>query len=396
MRPSGVLAERDFRLVLAAWGLSALGDFLAVVALTLRIQEETGSGLAVAALLVAAALPLVVFNPLAGWLVDRRETRTVLAAVAALQVLVCAGLAAAPAPGATIALVFALNCGLAVERPALFALIPRIVGEEAAPSAYAWFEGVKYATFTLGMLLGGVLTGALGAGSALLVDAATFACTAMAALALRVRRAPAGREVPGGGGGLAAGLRLVAGERLLRALTIVLTASVVFGGIDNVAMVFFAKDGLGVGDAGFGALSAAWGAGMVAGATLAGRRVAAATAPAAVLAAVVAMGAGIGATGAAPVLAPALAFLVIGGAGNGLANVGMRVVLQSRVPDALRGRVYSAYQAALTVSDFAAMAAGGALVELAGPRATLGVAGAGCVAVTLAGVPAVVRSRGRR
>ena len=38
----GPLAHRDFRLVLTAWGLSALGDFLAVVALTLRIQEDTG------------------------------------------------------------------------------------------------------------------------------------------------------------------------------------------------------------------------------------------------------------------------------------------------------------------------------------------------------------------
>jgi len=387
-----VIAGRDFRLVLAAWGLSALGDFLAVVALTLRIQEDTGSGLAVSALLIAAALPVVLLNPVGGWLVDRFETRRVLAAVAAAQAVVAVALGLVEGTAATIALVFVLNCGLTVERPALFALIPRIVGEEQAPRAYAWFESVKYATITLGFVLGGVLTGAFGSGTALLIDAATFAVTAAVALALRTRRAPPPRHEREDTA-MTAGLRLIGTDLVLRAMVIVLAASIVFGGIDNVANVFFAKDSLGAGDAGYGVLAAAWGVGMIGGATAAGRRVAARSSAAAVVAAVAVMGAAIALVSVSPVLAVAVVFMVAGGLGNGLSNVAMRVLLQSRVADALRGRVYSAYQGALTVADFVALAAGGALVELIGPRETLALAGIGCLLASLAGVPALRRAR---
>jgi predicted MFS family arabinose efflux permease len=390
-----VLAERDFRLVLAAWGLSALGDFLALVALTLRVEEDTGSGLAVAGLLVAFGLPFLVFQPIAGWMVDRLETRWVLAVTAALQALVAVGLALVDGVGPTIALAFLLNCGAAIERPALFALLPRIVGEDRAPRAYAWFESVKYATFTAGMLAGGVLTGAFGATTALLVDAATFALTALAALALHTRRAPAAERGPDAGrepGAFTAGVRLIFGDGLLRPIVLVIAASLLFGGIDNVTLVFFAKDSLDVGDAGYGALVAAWGVGMVAGASLLARRVGPAAAPAVVLGAVLLMGAAIAVTSVAPMLALAIVFLAAGGVGNGLSNFAMRVLLQSRVPDELRGRVYSAYQGIVTVSDFVALAAGGVLVSLIGPRQTLAVAGVGCIVAVLLGLPGVRRA----
>ena len=390
----GPLAHRDFRLVLTAWGLSALGDFLAVVALTLRIQEDTGSGLAVSALLIAAALPVVLLNPLGGWLVDRFETRTVLAAVAAAQAVVAVALGLVEGAAITIALVFVLNAGLTVERPALFALIPRIVGEDQAPRAYAWFEAVKYATITLGFVLGGVLTGAFGSGTALIVDAGDVRGHGAVALALRTRRTPAPRNEPEERA-MTAGLRLIGSDLVLRSMVIVLAASIVFGGIDNVANVFFAKDTLDAGDAGYGLLAAAWGVGMIGGATAAGRRVAARTAAAAVSGAVALMGAAIALVSISPVLLVAVVFMVAGGLGNGLSNVAMRVLLQSRVADALRGRVYSAYQGALTVADFVALAAGGALVELIGPRNTLALAGVGCLVASLIGLPAVRRARER-
>lgn len=394
MSRSRVLAARDFRLILGAWGLSALGDFLVVVALTLRVEEQTGSGFAVSGLLFAAALPFVVVNPVAGWLVDRFETRYVLALAALGQALVVCGLAAWDGLAITYVLVFVLGCGLAVERPALFALIPRVVGEEQAPAAYAWFESTKYATVTLGFLLGGVLTGAFGASTALLVDAGTFVVTATVALALRTRRAPvAARSArdperhP-----MTAGLRLIGRDRLLRAMAFVLAGSILFGGIDNVANVFLAKDALDVGDAGYGALAAAWGAGMIGGAVLAGRRVRGPNAAGVIVVAVVVMGAAILATAPAPVLWTALVTLVIGGVGNGLANVAMRVLLQSRVDEALRGRVYAAYQGSLSVAEFAALALGGVLVQLVGARWTLAVAGGGCTLIGLYGLPVVRRA----
>jgi predicted MFS family arabinose efflux permease len=402
--------SHDFRLIVAVWGLSALGDFVAIVALTLRVQESTGSGFAVAAMLIAAALPIALFNPIAGWLVDHREARTLLSAVASLQVLIAVALAQVTSTGATIALVFALNCGLAVERPALFALIPRVVGEEDAPRAYAWFESVKYAAFAAGTVLGGVITGALSSRSALLIDAATFALTAGAALALRTRRASAPLaaratdavapsspppRAPGEPRAFTAGMRLLAADRILRATTVTVVSAIVFCGIDNIAGVFFAKDSLGAGDAGYGALAGSWGIGMIVGATLAGRRARAQTAAMGVLTATALMGAAIGATAATPVLALGVVCFLLGGAGNGYENVAMRVLLQARVPVELRGRAYAAFQGLAAPADFIALALGGAFVQVLGPRPTFALAGIGTLAAVAIGLPAVRRARSR-
>ena len=398
VKPRSLLGLRDFRLLLAAWGLSALGDFLTVVTLTLRVEEQTNSGFAVSGLLFAAALPLVVMSAFAGWIVDRFETRPVLALTAAAQGLCVLGLAAFDGLALTYVLVFALNAGGAIERPALFALIPRIVGEGRTAAAYAAFESLKYATLTLGFLLGGVLTGLFGTSTTLLIDAGTFAVNVVAALALRTRRAPRA-DAPGpvvreveAERAMTAGLRLIRHDRLLRTLTFVVAGSILFGGIDNVAGVFLAKDALDIGDAGYGALAAAWGMGMIGGATLAGRRVSAANAAVVVIGSVVLMGCGILATAPAPVVWTALVTLAIGGIGNGLSNVAMRVLLQARVVDALRGRVYSAYQASISLADFSALAAGGVLIQLFGPRWTLALAGGGCTLIALYGLPAVRRA----
>jgi MFS family permease len=83
-----LLKERDFRLIVVAVGLSSFGDVLAAVALTIRVHDLTGSGLAVAALLLADLVAHVVLAPWAGMLVDRVETRRVLVAVSLGQAAV--------------------------------------------------------------------------------------------------------------------------------------------------------------------------------------------------------------------------------------------------------------------------------------------------------------------
>ena len=64
MRPVRLLRSPDFRLLVLSNGLSSLGDELALVALTIKVFElSSGSGIAVAAVLLAGIIPLVVFAP---------------------------------------------------------------------------------------------------------------------------------------------------------------------------------------------------------------------------------------------------------------------------------------------------------------------------------------------
>src|SRR5918999_2380670 len=86
------LRDRDFRLVAGAVGLSALGDWVAIVALGLHVKDMTDSGLAVAALWVCLFGPSVAVAGHAGLLVDRFEATRVLAGVSVLGTLAAVAL----------------------------------------------------------------------------------------------------------------------------------------------------------------------------------------------------------------------------------------------------------------------------------------------------------------
>jgi MFS family permease len=83
-----------------------------------------------------------------------------------------------------------LGAGATVVNPAVLALVPKVVGRDRTTPANASLEIARYAGATAGPVVAGVLAAALGAGSALLVDAGSFAVLAIAAAALRVRRPP--------------------------------------------------------------------------------------------------------------------------------------------------------------------------------------------------------------
>lgn len=59
MPEGSLLRARDFRLVAGSVGLSALGDWVAIVALGLHVKEMTESGFAVAALWICLFGPSV-------------------------------------------------------------------------------------------------------------------------------------------------------------------------------------------------------------------------------------------------------------------------------------------------------------------------------------------------
>jgi hypothetical protein len=66
-------------------GLSALGDWLALVPLALQVEETTGSGILVALLFVAIWSPAILLAGPAGLLADRFDTRRVLLLVSLVQ-----------------------------------------------------------------------------------------------------------------------------------------------------------------------------------------------------------------------------------------------------------------------------------------------------------------------
>jgi MFS family permease len=382
----GLLGRRDFTLVFASYGLSALGDYLALVTLTLKVQELTGSGWAVAALLLAGHLPLVLFAPVAGLIVDRFETVKLLGFTSFLQAGVMVGLAFADNLPTTLGLVFLLGLGVAVTQPGLLVLVPRVAGEDRTIQANALLEIARWGGAPFGALLGGTFTAALGARPTLLIDAGTFLVVAVAVLFLSVSRQPVrddSGEIPKRQA--RQGVAFIWGDPVLRLIVIVLGAMVAFAAMDNVAEVFFAKRVLRAGSAGYGGLVAAWTFGIAAGAILTAKAVKASRVAPAILLGAMVGGAAVLVAAGFPMLPLALAMFAVGGIANGVDLVAMRSLIHQRVPSQLQGRVFSAYYATVNLGQIVALTIGGALLELMGARGAMMVAGAGALAVGVLG-----------
>ena len=154
--------------------------------------------------------------------------------------------------------------------------------------------------------------------------------------------------------------------------------------ISATAEPFFVTDVLGAGSFGYGLLITAWTVGMLVGAAGLPHRVAPAGAAVVALAAIVAQGLGLAGAAVAPALWTALIGFAFGGVAHGLKNVLLRTLIHERVPEALRGRAFAAYNGARNGAELGALALGGLVVGAFGARTGLLVSGLGPAAIGLA------------
>ncbi|MEO8476522.1 MAG: MFS transporter [Actinomycetota bacterium] len=376
----GGIRGRDFRLIVASTGLSALGDELALIALTIKVADLTDSGPAVAALLVAGLLPMVLLAPVAGYLVDRYETTRTLALSVFFQAGLAVGLAFTTNLPLLLVLAFLLGAGAAISSPAVYTLAPVVVGEDRVTEANSYLESGRYVGMVAGPALAGVLANGPGARAAMLVDAGTFVVIGAAALALRVRRHASQEESEGRQRGhMREGFRFIRHDRVLLLAFTAVGAVILFAAMDNVAEVFFAREALNAGDWGFGLLASGWLLGMVGGAVLIGRTLPTERLVASWMTAAVVGGAAVAMAAAVPVIWFAVAMFVLGGVANGVQSVSARSLLVHRTPDRLRGRVFAAYGGLANGMLLAATASAGLIVAAFGGRVALLVGGIGTV-----------------
>ena len=370
--------SRDIRLLAGAAGISALGDFLALIPLVLHVQERTGSTFAVSAVFLALWGPVVLGAGLAGAIVDRFENRALLIGVAFLQATVVVAIAVSvDVLWALLPLVALLGFGAAVSQPAEFALVPVAAGEAGVARANGLMETVRSLGFTAGPLLGGALGAAGLLRLALAADALSFTVVGVAGLALRARRSPSGAHAPEQRVRARDGFAFLVHDR---ALAVTLGGAVAALGVFTMSATaepFFVIDVLGAGSFGYGLLITAWTLGMAAGAAGIAHRISPASVAAAALVAIVAQGIGLVGAAVSPVLWTALIGFAFGGVAHGVKNVLLRTLIHERVPEALRGRAYAAYNGARNGAELGALALGGLVVGAFGARAALLASGLG-------------------
>lgn len=209
--------------------LSVAGDQLARVAMTVLVYDRTRSPLLTALTYAITFLPWLLGGVGLSGLADRLPRREVMIAADCARLVLVAAMA-------LISAVTRSGAGLVVMAGLLFVVTLLDSPFKSARSALVAdvLTGAKYAIGTAitqitlqmgtvaGFALGGVVVAALGARPALLADAATFAASA-ALLRIGVHRRPAAAPAAGQGaashfGQIAAGVRLVFGDRKLRTL----------------------------------------------------------------------------------------------------------------------------------------------------------------------------------
>ncbi len=260
----------------AASTTSALGSGLATIAAPLFVAAHTKSPLIVSVTTGVAWLPWLLFALPGGVLVDRVDRRRLMITIDWMRVAVMGVLATALLVGwSSIALLdaalFLISAGEIVFRSASQAMIPAVVPHARLERANGWLVGGT--TLTQSMIagpLGGFLF-VLAACVPFYVNAGTYAASAVlvglvAGTYRAVRPAAAGDDQgPRVRQELAEGFRWLAGQRVLRTMTVLIGLLNLTLTAAAAVLVLLAKERLHLGPVGYGTLFACMAAGALAG-----------------------------------------------------------------------------------------------------------------------------------
>ncbi|MCW3818316.1 MFS transporter [Micromonospora sp. DR5-3] len=392
----------DVWLATASRGVSTCGDFLAATALTLALQSAGAGGLAVSGLMLAATAPLVALAPLTGRLADRVDSRLLLVVAGLGQAAVCLALAYAGHPALVIALVALLASGLAVTQPVLAALVPAMVRAEDLPRAAALNQTAGTLGALAGPALAGVLVGGFGTRLPLLLDAASYLALVAAALLVRTRRGGRRRSAPATAPGTSAAPAVawrLRRDPMLVAMIVTIAGVIAAVGAINVVEVFFIRETLHSSSTVYGLVTGAWTLGILIGAWIFARLARRLIDDRRLLVGYLVLLAGcclmILLSAAVPSALLLVPVWLLGGVGNGGANVFDNVLLARRVPEASRGRAYAALGGSVQGASMVGFLLGGLLLEAATPRllvAGCGVAGLLVIALVVPSVTRAVRA----
>jgi MFS family permease len=185
----GALAERNYRLVFASSTVSSLGDGVAAIALVFAVLDISGSPASIGIVLACRQVAAAAVTLAAGVWADRLPRHLVLVAAAVIQggVQAIAGglLVSGHASVAVLAVLAAIYGGAdGFVLPASQGLIPAVVSAAHLQEGNALLGLSRSALSLIAPAIGGILVTLGSPGSAILVDAASFAVAAV--LLLRV------------------------------------------------------------------------------------------------------------------------------------------------------------------------------------------------------------------
>lgn len=181
---TGPLRLPAFRYLFAARAISYIGTYLAPIAVAFAILDNGGGATAVGLSFAAWTLAQVAMLVVGGVVGDRVPRRVVMIGsdIASATVRTAMGVLLVTGHAEVWHLIALQACGgaaVAFYSPASYGLVREVVPEDELQPANGLLAIARYAAFPIGGAIGGSVVVLVGTGAALLVDAGTYATSAL-------------------------------------------------------------------------------------------------------------------------------------------------------------------------------------------------------------------------
>jgi MFS family permease len=338
------LRHRNYRLFF--WGqlVSLIGTWMQQTAMSWFVYEITNSKLLLGAVAAVGSAPMMLFSIWGGTLADLYPKRSILFATQMAQML-CAFLLAvgAWAGFATplfIIIISGLN-GIAMgfDMPARQAFTVEMASREDLLNAISLNSSIVNGARVVGPSIAGLIIGAVGVGMCFFLNGVTFIAVIVGLLMMRLPRFERPSHAASAGEHAWEGIVYSIKHQRVRTILLLFFAVGVFGWSYAVLMPAFARDVLGRGANGYGILMSASGSGAFVGALVVATYGHLFTPRRLALGGVWLFSAALLAFALTRNFYLALAFLLVAGFGMLLFFSTSNTVLQTIVPDGMRGRV---------------------------------------------------------
>jgi MFS family permease len=378
------LRHRNFRLFLSGQVLSQCGSWIQTVAHGWLVLTLTNSPFVLGLVTTLGSLPILMFTLYGGVIADRVNKRRFIMVLQAgmllealtLGVLTQFGLITVPW---VMALAAFFGLLVAFEVPTRQAFVMDLVGKADVMNAIALNSSAFNVSRVIGPVIAGAVIAAIGIAACFFLNALSFVAVLGTLAYMRLPVAAPPTELRNAADAFREGFRYVSRERWPRTLVLLTATLSVFGFSFLVMLPVFARDVLGVGAGGYGALLAAVGAGATTaalGIAALGSRVRQGRTA---VGSAAALGAALVGLALIPWLPLTLLVCVLAGCAMASAGITTNTLLQRLSPDHLRGRVMGFYSfVALGMAPMGALQAGWVSEHL-GVRTSFAVGGTACM-----------------
>jgi MFS family permease len=377
------LRHRNYRLFWSGALIANIGSWMRTIALGWLVLELTDSALLLGVVSFAQTVPILLLSLPAGVVADRFSRRGVLFVTQALLLGLTALLSALVyARVATVeqVVILSLLMGLAFafNGPSWQSFINDLVPRDDLPNAIALNSVQFNFSRIIGPALAGVLIAAVGLTLCFVINTATYVAVLVALALIRLPALPApGKRLPLWQG-IGEGLAYLRDDPARRAIMLVTAVMTVFGFPYAVLMPIVARETLGQDATGYGQLMAATGIGAFAGAVVVASLGRSTRRGPILLLALATFSASLLVFAASRLFVVSLGALAVLGFSMVAYMTTANTVLQTSVPEHLRGRVMSVWTlTAFGLTPLGSLQAG-AMASAFGAPVALGVGAVLC------------------